>query len=81
MESGLVKTILEIVGLRWRLQAILMEGGLVKTSLLVPLGLLMQELGPLRGISLEAGCRLDGCAGQLSRQQPAQRRRSFAAFF
>ena len=33
MEGGLVKTILDIVGLRWRMQAILMEGGLVKTIL------------------------------------------------
>ena len=33
MEGGLVKPILDIVGLRWRMQAILMEGGLVKTIL------------------------------------------------
>ena len=33
MEGGLVKTVLEIVGLHWRMQAILVESALVKTIL------------------------------------------------
>ena len=33
MKGGLVKTILEIAGLHWRMQAILLGGGLVKTIL------------------------------------------------
>ena len=50
MEGGLMKTILESVGLHWRMQAIL-EGGLVKTIL---------ELSPsaancMQAILLESG--------------------------